>query len=117
MPGPQIAATIDTVTHVVDLAKVSGLDALVYRQETGRDLEAELTQMMARAPESDDEWGLLDRTVIKWLSLRHHVDPDVSLALVAASVTMFPGSPAGSPAGVVDASDHVSAAPAGSGAG
>lgn len=89
-------------TFPADLSRVTGLDALVYRQAVGEDLEARVLAVAGAPPEA---WTLADRAVIAWLFVRQNVDPNATLATVAASLTLLPADePAPAPvAGDVDA--------------
>lgn len=90
-----IAADIDGQTFPVDLTAVTGLDALVYRQATGEELDARIGVLMLTAPDDGADWPLADRAVIKWLSTRQLINPDAPLAPVAASVTFLPAESGG----------------------
>lgn len=93
-----ITAVIDGTTHTVDLARVTGLDAMQYRMETGTELDLAVLSLLERG----DVVLLADLCVVKWLWVRQHVDPLTPFAAVASSVTLFPTVPAGDPADVVE---------------
>ena len=101
-----LTANNDGQTLPVDLAEVTGLDALVYRQSVGEELDHRIGALIATAAREDftpDDWTLADRARLVWLWTRQTSDPDAPLALVAASVRlMYPTAPADS-AGVVGA--------------
>ena len=88
-----ITADNNGQTCVVDLADVTGLDALVYRRDVGEELDHRLGALLAVAPDDSAGWCLADRTVIVWLWTRHNVDADARLAEVAASVHLMPSTP------------------------
>lgn len=83
-----ITATIDDVELTVDLAKVTGLDALAFRYAIG----AELDLVVARWASEGLSPLAADLAVVKWLWIRQHHDPLAPLALVAASVPLLPTS-------------------------
>lgn len=74
----------------VDLTRVTGLDALVYRQTCGDDLDARVGAWLVAAPDDSAGWSLADRALIKWLYVRQNVDPNAPLAAVADTVTLLP---------------------------
>lgn len=81
-----ITAVIDGTTHEVDLAKVSGLDAMQYRMETGQELDLAVLGIVERG----EVVLLADLAVVRWLWVRQNVDPLATFALVAGTVTLFP---------------------------
>lgn len=81
-----ITVTIDGAERVVDLAKVTGLDAMQFRMETGQELDLAVLGIL-------DRGGvvlLADLAVVHWLWVRQSVDALASFALVASSLTLFP---------------------------
>ena len=76
----------------VDLTRVSALDALVYRQACGEDLDVRIGALLAAAPGQASDWRLADRAILAWLYVRQNVDPDALLAPVAASMTLLPAT-------------------------
>lgn len=93
-----ITAVIDGTTHPVDLTRVTGLDAVQYRMETGQELDLTVLGLLERS-----ELVLLaDLAVVKWLWVRQNVDPLATFALVASTVTLFPTVPAAEPAPVAE---------------
>lgn len=86
-----ITASIDGQEFVVDLAKVNGLDALAFRAATGTDLDVVIADWAAAGALV----ALADLAIVKWLWHRQHVDPTVSLAKVASTVALLPGSAEG----------------------
>ena len=78
------------VPYVVDLTKVTALDALVYRQATGEELDVRVAVWIATAPEAPADWLFADRAVLAWLRLRQNGHPDVTLVEVAASMSLLP---------------------------
>lgn len=81
-----ITAVIDGETHEVDLTRVTGLDAMQYRMETGQDLDLAVLGVLERG----EALLLADLALVKWLWVRQSVNPVETFALVAASVTLFP---------------------------
>lgn len=84
-----ITAVIDGTAHSVDLARVTGLDAIQYRIETGQELDLVVLGVLESGP---DSVLLADLAVVKWLWVRQNVNPVATFALVASSVTLFPAS-------------------------
>lgn len=82
-----ITAEIDGQTFTVDLARVSGLDALSYRHSVGAELDALILGWLeaGRVPAF-----LADLAVVRWLWERQNVDTLASLPAVASSVTLLP---------------------------
>ncbi len=78
----------------VNLADVSGLDALVYRALSGEELDHRLGAIIGQAAVDPDGLCLADRAVVVWLWTRHNVDTDAALAAVASTVFLMPASPA-----------------------
>lgn len=101
-----LTAEIEGQTLPVDLAAVTALDGLLYRQATGEDLDARLTAMMLTAPDDAAGWPLVERGVIKWLAARQLGIADATLAAVLSTVTFLPvDPPPDEGAGVVAASE------------
>lgn len=86
----------------VDLADVSGLDALVYRALSGEELDHRLGAIIGQAAVDPDGLCLADRAIVVWLWTRHNVNPDATLAAVAADVHLMSSTPP-APAGGSDA--------------
>ncbi len=84
-----ITATVDGQTLVVDLARVTGLDAIAYRGSVGDNLDL----VVAGWLEAGGIVALADVAIVKWLWWRQNIDPMVPLADVAASVTLLPTVP------------------------
>ena len=84
-----ITAVIDGTEHTVDLARVTGLDAVQYRMETGQELDLAVLGLLERGP---DAVLLADATVVKWLWVRQNVDPLATFALMTTTVTLFPAA-------------------------
>lgn len=89
--------TVDNLGQAcaVSLADVSGLDALVYRQATGEDLDARIGAIIGTALAAPDSLSLADRAVVVWLWTRHNVNADAPLAAVASTVKLMPPVPDG----------------------
>ena len=81
----QITVTVDGSEQVVDLAKVTGLDAMQYYMETGQDLDLAVLRILDRG----NVVLLADLAVASWLWVRQSVDPLATFALVASSLTLF----------------------------
>lgn len=81
-----ITAEIDGQTFTVDLAKITGLDALAFRGAVGVDLDG----VVAGWVDAGTVVALADLAVVKWLWARQQVDPLVPLAAVAATVMLLP---------------------------
>lgn len=81
----QITVTVDGSEQVVDLAKVTGLDAMQYRMETGQELDLAVLGILDRG----NVVLLADLAVASWLWVRQSVDPLATFALVASSLTLF----------------------------
>ncbi len=102
-----ITAETDGQTFPVDLSRVSGLDALAYRQALGVEIDALILGWLeaGRVPAF-----LADLAVVRWLWERQNVDPLASLPVVASQVFLLPSpeapeapatAPAPAPAPVV----------------
>lgn len=102
--------TVDNLGQActVALSDVTGLDALVYRQTMGEDLDGRLGKIIAAALVAPDSLPLADRAVVVWLWTRHNVNPDATLPVVAASVHLMPSTPS-----VPDGAEGVVASEAG----
>lgn len=95
----KITAVIDGTTHEVDLTKVTGMDAMQYRMETGQDLDL---AVLGIVEQSSDAVLLADLAIVKWLWLRQNGQPFATFALVAATVTLFAGEDPSSEPTAVD---------------
>lgn len=82
----QITVTVDGSERVVDLAQVTGLDAMQFRMETGQELDLAVLGILERG----EAVLLADLAVVHWLWARQSVDPLATFALVASSLTLFP---------------------------
>lgn len=82
----QITVTVDGSEQVVDLAKVTGLDAMQFRMETGQELDLAVLGILERG----EAVLLADLAVVHWLWVRQSADPLATFALVASSLTLFP---------------------------
>lgn len=82
----QITVTVDGSEQVVDLAKVTGLDAMQYYMETGQELDLAVLRILDRG----EVVLLADLAVVHWLWVRQSVDRLATFALVASSLTLFP---------------------------
>lgn len=84
-----ITAEIDGQTLTVDLAAVSGLDALAYRHAVGTEIDALILGWLeaGHVPAF-----LADLAVVRWLWERQNVNPLASLAAVAASLSLLPAA-------------------------
>jgi hypothetical protein len=82
----KITAVIDGTTHEVDLTKVTGMDAMQFRMETGQELDLAVLGII----EQGGAVLLADLAVVKWLWLRQNGEPLANFALTAATVTLFP---------------------------
>lgn len=85
----KITAVIDGTDHEVDLTRVTGMDAMQFRMETGHELDLAVLGII----EQGGAVLLADLAVVKWLWLRQNGEPLASFALTAASVTLFPADP------------------------
>lgn len=92
-----LAAADDGALFTADASLVTGLDALVYRQATGEDIDGRIGALIASAPEDPADWPLADKAIIKWLWVRATVDANAPLADVASTVHLLPATVAGEP--------------------
>lgn len=82
-----ITAEVDGQTFAVEPHRITGLDALAFRVDVGQEIDAVILEWL----EAGEVPALLaDLAVAKWLWLRQNGQPLVSLASVAASVTLLP---------------------------
>lgn len=94
-----VAFDLDGVERTLELHRVTGLDALAYRNATGGELDAVLMSWIERR-----EVGLLaDMAVAKWLWIRQNGEPLAPLAQIAYSVKFLPSpAPVPEPAEAAD---------------
>lgn len=88
-----ISLTIDGQSITVDLSRVTAREALSYRSAVGEDIDGRLGAILAM---HDQEPPLADKALLVWLWRRQNGSPGVTLAGVAATLTLLP-APAEAP--------------------
>lgn len=98
MSTSTITADVHGEPVVVDLTKVSALDALAFRIETDVDLEVFVARWLTRP----DVPTLADHGVLVWLEARQNGQPHLPLATALAMVPLLPAPSKPEPAAVPD---------------
>lgn len=84
-----ITAVVDGSTCTVVLSRVTALDAMQFRIETGTELDLAVLSILERG----EVVLIADLAVVRWLWVRQEVDPLAPFVTVAASITLFPAEP------------------------